>query len=88
MVDILALLNGVRRSGKGWTAKCPAHEDRQNSLSVHHRDGKWLIKCHAGCGWEAIIAAIGVASGDLFDGNAGQGKVLPRTTAQPCNRPA
>lgn len=86
MVDILALLNGVRRSGKGWTAKCPAHEDRQNSLSVHHRDGKWLIKCHAGCGWEAIIAAIGVASGDLFDGNAGQGKVLPpnnRATVQP-----
>src|SRR5580704_11485373 len=47
-VDILARLKDVRRSGKGWTAKCPAHKDRQNSLSVQHRDGKWLLKCHAG----------------------------------------
>ena len=49
MVDILALLNGVRRSGKGWTARCPSHDDKNNSLSVHHRDGKWLLHCHAGC---------------------------------------
>jgi hypothetical protein len=34
-VDLLARLKGVRRSGEGWTAKCPAHEDRQNSLSIH-----------------------------------------------------
>jgi hypothetical protein len=47
------------RSGEGWTAKCPAHKDKQNSLSVHHRDGKWLLKCHAGCDWKEIIAAIG-----------------------------
>jgi hypothetical protein len=60
MVDILAKLKGVRRSGEGWTAKCPVHEDKHNSLSVHHREGKWLIKCHAGCSWDTIIAAIGV----------------------------
>jgi hypothetical protein len=86
MADILALLTGVRRSGKGWTAKCPAHEDRQNSLSVHHRDGKWLLKCHAGCAWEAIIAAVGAAADDLFDGDGGKVKVLPqnnRATVQP-----
>jgi hypothetical protein len=40
MVDILARLKGVRRSGEGWTAKCPAHKDKQNSLSVHHRDAR------------------------------------------------
>jgi hypothetical protein len=78
MVDIVAHLKGVRRSGKGWTAKCPAHEDKQNSLSVHHRDGKWLLKCHAGCTWEAIIAAMGVAPGDLFDQSEGKGAGHPR----------
>jgi len=78
MADIIALLKGVRRSGKGWTAKCPAHEDRQNSLSIQHRDGKWLLKCHAGCTWEAIIAAIGVAPSDLFDRGEGEGASHPR----------
>jgi hypothetical protein len=68
MVDILARLNGVRRSGgKGWTAKCPAHADSQNSLSIHHRGGKWLLKCHAGCAWDAVLAAAGIAPSDLFD---------------------
>ena len=85
-VDILARLKGVRRSGRGWTAKCPAHEDQQNSLSIHHPDGKWLLKCHAGCDWKAVIAAIGVTPGELFDGCNEQSASHPqnnRATAQP-----
>jgi hypothetical protein len=78
MADIIALLKAVRRSGKGWTAKCPAHEDRQNSLSIQHRDGKWLLKCHAGCTWEAIIAAIGVTPSDMFDRGEREGASHPR----------
>ena len=61
MTDLLALLAGVCRSGDGWTARCPAHDDQHQSLSVHHRDGKWLIKCHAGCDWREIISALGLA---------------------------
>src|SRR5262249_3805924 len=60
MTDLLARLNGVSRSGEGWTARCPAHEDQHNSLSVHNRNGRWLLKCHAGCGWEEIIGALGI----------------------------
>ena len=85
-VDILARLKGVRGSGRGWTAKCPAHEDQQNSLSIHHPDGKWLLKCHAGCDWKAVIAAIGVTPGELFDGCNEQSASHPqnnRATAQP-----
>jgi putative DNA primase/helicase len=85
-VDILARLKGVRRSGNGWTAKCPAHEDQQNSLSIHHPDGKWLFKCHAGCDWRTIIAAIGVEPGELFDLDQRKGTAHPRNnraTAQP-----
>jgi hypothetical protein len=86
MVDILTRLKGVRPSGEGWTAKCPAHKDKQNSLSVHHRDGKWLLNCHAGCDCEKIIAAIGVAAGELFDAGNGKGAGHPssnRATVQP-----
>jgi hypothetical protein len=87
-VDILARLKDVRRNGTGWTAKCPAHEDGQNSLSISRGDGKWLVHCHAGCGWQEIIAAIGVLPRDLFDDQKGGGGCLsPKTTTQPCNHP-
>src|SRR6516162_2494070 len=85
-VDILARLKSVRRSGKGWTAKCPAHEDKQNSLSIQHRDGKWLLRCHAGCNWHKIIAAIGVEPSELFGPDERKGTGYPennRATAQP-----
>jgi hypothetical protein len=86
MIDILARLKRVRRSGEGWTAECPAHKDKQNSLSVRHTDGKWLLKCHAGCDWKAIIAALGVTAEDLFGGVRKKGRPNPRNnraTAQP-----
>jgi putative DNA primase/helicase len=74
MIDLLARLKNVARSGEGWTARCPAHADEHNSLSIHHRDGRWLIYCHAGCGWAAIIDAIGVRAAELFDDERGQGE--------------
>jgi hypothetical protein len=67
MTDLLAQLNDVCRSGDGWTARCPAHADRHNSLGIHHRDGRWLLKCHAGCGWREIINALGIEPSGLFD---------------------
>jgi hypothetical protein len=85
MTDLLARLNGVSRSGDGWTARCPAHEDRHNSLSIHSREGRWLIKCHAGCEWEEIIGALGLDASALFDDRT-EGRPIPsnnRATAQP-----
>lgn len=67
VTGLLACLKGAVRSGAGWTARCPAHDDRRNSLSVHHRHGRWLLKCHAGCGWQAIVDALGADAADLFD---------------------
>jgi predicted P-loop ATPase len=67
MIDLLAKLNGVAKSGDGWTAKCPAHDDREASLSIAHRGGKWLVHCHAGCEVSAVCQAIGVRLSDLFD---------------------
>ncbi len=31
---VLSVLRGVRRCGRGWSAFCPAHDDRRASLSV------------------------------------------------------
>jgi putative DNA primase/helicase len=67
VTDLLARLKGVVQSENGWSSRCPAHADERNSLSIAHRDGRWLLYCHAGCGWRAIINCIGIQPADLFD---------------------
>ncbi len=73
---ILARLNEAKRNpkrhGDNWTARCPAHEDDNPSLSVSRgRDGRVLVKCHRGCTTEAIVSALGLSIGDLFVERAG-----------------
>ena len=65
--DVLASFSGVKQSGAGWSAKCPAHEDRCASLSIGQGDdGTWLVKCHAGCNVDAVLAAAHLELRDLF----------------------
>jgi len=58
-------LRGPHRSGHGWTAKCPAHEDSKPSLSITQQNGKILLHCFAGCTIEAICAQLGIPVADL-----------------------
>lgn len=59
--------HGPRRAGAGWCCKCPAHDDRNPSLSIHAGDdGRALVNCHAGCTVDAVCAAIGLRPADLF----------------------
>lgn len=37
------------KSGKGWKALCPAHNDKKPSLHIHELDGQVLVHCFAGC---------------------------------------
>jgi hypothetical protein len=65
--DVLSRLSGVGQAGDGWTARCPAHDDRRQSLSIGTGDdGRVLLKCHAGCSAEAITSALDVTLSDLF----------------------
>lgn len=58
---VLPKLDGVRKQGGYWMARCPAHEDRQASLSVSAgSDHPVLLKCHAGCEPEEILAKLGL----------------------------
>ena len=53
--DVLSLLKNPRKSGTGYTARCPAHDDRRNSLSVSvSNEGGILVYCHAGCSFSDI----------------------------------
>lgn len=65
--DFLSELRNVRRSGNTFTARCPAHDDKRNSLSISEgNDGRVLVKCHAGCSTSDVVAACGIAMSDLF----------------------
>ena len=65
--DWLDRLQGVRKSGAGYKAICPAHDDKNPSLSVTEGAGdKVLVTCFAGCTFEAIRDALwpqGVTTG-------------------------
>ncbi len=48
--ETIARALGGRKAGGGWMARCPAHADREPSLSIRDGDGnKVLVRCHAGC---------------------------------------
>ena len=58
MADVIARGLGARRSGAGWIARCPAHDDRNPSLSIGEEDGTTLVHCHAGCDQRSVISAL------------------------------
>src|SRR5258708_1814186 len=67
--SILDKLHGVKRNGGGWMALCPAHADKNPSLSIKEDKGKVLLKCFAGCTLEAIRTAAGIEMHELFPDN-------------------
>lgn len=70
---VLGELNGVRRLGGYSIACCPAHDDRHQSLSIKAgRDGRVLLKCHAGCKNEDVLLAAGLEWQDLFPNPRGK----------------
>jgi CHC2 zinc finger len=76
--SILDRFQGVRRSGAGWTAQCPAHEDHRPSLSIKEGDGKILFHCHGGCSFEAICAALKIEPRELSLQNGDGGPKKPK----------
>jgi hypothetical protein len=64
---VLSHFEGVHRSGAGWMARCPHHDDRYASLSVKEGvDGTVLLHCHAGCDTRSVVESAGLAWVDLF----------------------
>lgn len=65
--ELLPLIPGnKKRSGAGWMAHCPAHQDDTPSLSIMEKDGRILLKCFGGCNFGDIISKLGLRPSDMF----------------------
>jgi hypothetical protein len=56
--ELLERVDAVKAVPGGFMARCPAHEDRHASLSIKDAGDDLVIKCHAGCTFDAILAAV------------------------------
>ncbi len=64
--ELASRFEAVRRSGEGFVARCPTHEDRTPSLSLGNGERGLVVKCFAGCATRDVVAAVGLAESDLF----------------------
>lgn len=72
------VLDALRNSGytvnvnsRGAMAQCPAHKDRNPSLSITPIEGSVLLHCFADCDTADVLAAVGLTKADLYDSRNG-----------------
>jgi hypothetical protein len=64
---VLSRLKNVTRCGKGFKARCPAHDDKKASLSIcEDSQGNVLLNCFAGCSADFVVKAIDLSLRHLF----------------------
>lgn len=66
--NLVAKLECIKSNGEHrWKAKCPAHDDKNPSLSVTEIDEGVLVHCFAGCHVNDVLSAVGLEPKDLFN---------------------
>lgn len=67
LTDLLSRLDGIKpRGADKFIARCPAHQDRNPSLSIQDGHKAILLRCWSGCALAAITDKLGIAIKDLF----------------------
>ena len=85
--DAVAKALDGRKVGGVWMARCPAHDDRAPSLAIADaKDGKVLVRCHAGCDQRDVINALR-ARGAWPDTGLGAPQFLRKAVRQPPAEP-
>ena len=69
--DICLLIESItgkapRKNERGYVARCPAHDDKAESLSIRDGDKGVLLNCFQGCRFKDICAALEVEPQRLF----------------------
>ncbi len=69
----------ARRSGAGYEAHCPFHDDRSPSLSIFRGEDGWAFRCHGGsCGTKGSLGLLAATQGIVPPGR-GDGPDSPPT---------
>ncbi len=63
---ILSHFEVVHRYDSKAKCRCPAHNDRQASLTISKGQNSTLLHCHAGCNYKDILSAVGLSTKDLY----------------------
>lgn len=92
-VDLfLSRLEGVHRSGTGWSASCPCRDDDRNpSLTVGvGAEGQVLVNCHRGvpCNLEEICASVNLRPEQLWPDDGTEWEPAPERPARKAVTPA
>lgn len=89
--NLIARLDKVKRTGQGrYVARCPAHADKNPTLSIRElMDGRVLVHCFAGCTAAEIVAAAGIDMVELFPprddaGGKPEARPFPAADAMRC----
>ncbi|MGH3447545.1 MAG: hypothetical protein ACRDP4_07965, partial [Nocardioidaceae bacterium] len=59
--------NSARGNGRQRSARCPAHDDSNPSLSITRGSDRVLLHCHGGCDTDDVLTAAGLTRTDLYD---------------------
>lgn len=70
---LLSTLDKVKPAGeRAWVARCPAHDDKEPSLSISQGEKAVVMHCHAGCSTKEILDSVNLTWGELFPDNGYQ----------------
>jgi hypothetical protein len=76
--ESIAKALGGRKAGGGWTAQCPAHDDRTPSLSNATRFRARRRRCSRRTGHPPGITISGISAANGYDGEGGMASVAAR----------
>lgn len=65
VAEVVARGAPIRCVNGQYSLRCPAHDDRKASLMVGEGDKGVVLKCHAGCTFQAVVAAANLDSREL-----------------------
>ena len=86
--ELLLRLEAVRQTSRGSMARCPAHHDKNPSLSIAEGADRILLHCFALCETRDIVAALGITMADLFFDKAAPSVHRPTPKSRKINRVA
>lgn len=79
-------IRGNPYNDRKWVAQCPAHEDRNPSLSITQQSGKVLLYCYAGCATARILEVLDLEWCDLFSPDFQHAEIVEACGPPPADR--